>query len=70
MFMQLSSLPIGSDLLVSLVDHFYRRLLRYAKQKIIRCELPICGIPISSKQTQALYYSGITFWVRTPPMLG
>ena len=59
MFMQLSNLPIGSDLLVSLVE-----------QKIIRCELPICGIPISSKQTQALYYSGTTFWVRTPPMLG
>ena len=32
MFMHLSS--IGSDLLVSLEDRFYQRLLRHAKQKL------------------------------------
>ena len=31
------------------------------KLNCIRCELPICGIPISSKQTEAFYYSGTAF---------
>ena len=35
MFMHLSKLPIGLDLLVHLRDHFYQRLLRSAKQKIL-----------------------------------
>ena len=82
--MHLSSLSIGSDLLVSLEDHFYQRLLSVLNRKFncIRCELPsvhvtsihlsynikekelqlsFCGIPISSKKTNALHYSGTTF---------
>ena len=35
MIMHLSRIPIGSDLLVSIEDHFYQRLLRCAKQKIL-----------------------------------
>ena len=29
--------------------------------------LSFCGNPISSKETEALHYSGTTFWVQTPP---
>ena len=35
MHMHFSSLPIGSDLLVSLEGYFDQRLLSYAKQKIL-----------------------------------
>ena len=90
--MYLSSLLNGSYLLVSLEDHFYQRLLRYAKQKIfcfivsyvsyrtydiktsfLKYKIVVtffCGNPVNSKETEALHYSGTTFWVRTPPMFG
>ena len=37
--MHISSLSIGSDLLVSLEDNFYQRLLRYTTQKILLCQM-------------------------------
>ena len=47
--MHLSSLPIDSDLLVSLEDHFYQRLLSMLNRKLncVRCELP--SVHVTSK---------------------
>ena len=49
MHVHLSSLPIVSDLLVSLEDYFDQRLLKYAKQKTLLCRYDLPSAHVTSK---------------------